>query len=59
MLTSLRHPAKPPQQSRRTPRPSDGSREELDDLIQCRHLQQIVDSRQSDIKHARFEDNEI
>ena len=35
------------------------SREELDDLIQCRHLQQIVDSRQSDIKLSRFEDNEI
>ena len=34
-------------------------REELNDLIQCRHLQQIVDSRQSDIKLSRFEDNEI
>ena len=35
------------------------SREELDDLIQCRHLQQIVDSRQSDIKLSGFQDNEI
>ena len=30
------------------------SSEELDDLIQGRHLQQIVDSRQSDIKLSRF-----
>ena len=35
------------------------SSEELDHLIQCRHLQQIVDSRQSDIKLCRFHDNEI
>ena len=35
------------------------SSEELDHLIQCRHLQQIVDSRQSDIKLCRFHDDEI